>query len=417
MAYRVPDTSLPENFFIPKTVLTASQLNQVYEILKAGVNANYEDIKRILGVGADGTAADGEFTLQKFNVLASEPEVKEPGMVFYSKTYHTWVFVNDMLQEINLNQETFGVGKNIDGDLYDGQPVYWAGTQGANPVFDKAQAVTGKFELLGVITASADGDGVVTTNEFGSVTRFGMVHKIDLSKCLTADAYSYISGLTVAQRADGNIKLYLSPSEAGKYTHEVPPLPNIVMWVGTLMRAPSMSQADIFIAPTLIRDPSGLATVEQVEELYINNTDYQSRIDILEAMVSNLIDTTIMTTVGNDLKTAVVYLASTDVVSQVTDKINSALLQVGLDMTYLGSDDSIKAVVVNLGFDDHYTYPINGSTMKVVGTWLWAHDLLRPGYSNLYDWRPVQPYAQFVKEQEVALQYEALFSVIDAGTY
>ena len=416
MTKRITDVSLPENFFAPRQVLTAAQLNQIYELTKAGVNANYEDIKRILGVGEDGSPA-GIFTVQKFNLSAEEPVVKEPGMVYYSQRYHTWVFVNDMLQEINLNQETFGIGKNINGLLYDGQPVHWAGTQGANPIFDRAQAVKGKYELMGVITASSDGDGIVQTNEFAGITRFGMVHGVNLLHCLTSESYTYINGLSNSQRSDGNIKLYLSPIEAGKYTHIEPEAPHAVVWTGTLMRATTMNKADIFIAPTVIRADSEFATAEQLNEIYVNNEEHQSRIDILEAIVSNLVDTTISTTIGNDLKTAVVYLSSTDSVEQVTGKIDNALMEEGLDMTPLISDNTIKAVVVNLGFDSIHTRLINGTTMRIAGTWLWAHDQLRPGYANLYDWRPVQPYAQFVKEQEVALQYEALFSVIDAGTY
>lgn len=109
---RIPNTTLPPNYSDGQ-VLYGSDVNQIIAILKAGINANKDDIDQILAGSKNVISAT---TLEGLNEYSTENLVAENsyGYVFGSaglKVYiydgGTWVFEKD-LSLIQIFEEGFG---------------------------------------------------------------------------------------------------------------------------------------------------------------------------------------------------------------------------------------------------------------------------------------------------------------------
>lgn len=252
MANRVPDTSLPENFFVPRQVLTAAQLNQVYELLKAGVNANYEDVKRILNVSTT-SVPDGTFEYIKGN---TDPTTlpTAPGTIYYDITKHTYVFNGTLGNKHEIGQNLEGLGKRANVDPWkkfvykDAMCVSWYAAQGDHKIFVPANANdVNRSTMVGVLTTVP----TVDTDYFAVVSVFGEVGVNDFRDIMENNDDS---GLTFGS------KLYLSanPLWSGRYTTTIPERPNAAIWVGSVVSYnPANHKGILFIYPVRERVDGG----------------------------------------------------------------------------------------------------------------------------------------------------------------
>jgi hypothetical protein len=155
-----------------------------------------------------------------FNKNYTPPE-KLDGMLYYDNSggKQTLTFVNaypnGQVMEVNLGQELYGIGKNLNGQMYDGQIVAYTGVQGDHLTYLPASA-NSSFpqlnEMIGVLSTS------VNTNEYGPVVVFGLVDDIDFSLIMEPG--------TDLNQLNFGTKLYLSANYTGKYTTVIPAIPH-----------------------------------------------------------------------------------------------------------------------------------------------------------------------------------------------
>lgn len=252
---RIPDTTLPENKFVSKQVLTAAQLNMVYEILKAGVNANYDDIKRILHVG-DGETDEAIFNYAEFDTTPTLPTTVNPGTIYYDKDFYTFSFTGTLGNKHEIGQNLEGIGKkdNLVTHTYkDAQIVTWSRAQGGHKLFVPAIASDpAKSTMIGVLTTLPTED----SGEFAVVSVFGEISVADFRDIMEGGVDT---GITFGDR------LYLSATAAGRYTKTQPAMPNTSIWVATVVDFNGSShKGKLFVYPIRDRAP-GITT-------YLQNT-------------------------------------------------------------------------------------------------------------------------------------------------
>lgn len=191
----------------------------------------------------------------KFNLNYTPNELLD-GMFYYDNqdSVQTLTFVhtleNGETETIRLGQQLYGMGKNLNGALVAGQPVYWAGVQGDHPYFEGANASSAtpqKNQMIGVLMTDA------ATNDFAPVAVFGYLTGVNLTQLLETG----IDPSTV----DFGAKLYLSATQDGKYTTTIPARPNAAIWVATVMKVNgNRTSCSIFVNP--IRERIGEGGVQ-----------------------------------------------------------------------------------------------------------------------------------------------------------
>ena len=200
-----------------------------------------------------------------FNKNYTPPE-KLDGMLYYDNSggKQTLTFVNaypnGQVMEVNLGQELYGIGKNLNGQMYDGQIVAYTGVQGDHLTYLPASA-NSSFpqlnEMIGVLSTS------VNTNEYGPVVVFGLVDDIDFSLIMEPG--------TDLNQLNFGTKLYLSANYTGKYTTVIPAIPHEAIWVATVMTFNAQFKAGrIFVNPVRLRTSQ---VVEGNTELEISTTE------------------------------------------------------------------------------------------------------------------------------------------------
>jgi hypothetical protein len=188
----------------------------------------------------------------RFNVDYTPNELLD-GMLYYDNQdgVQTLVFnhelANGEIETVRIGQQLFGMGKNLNGSLLAGQPVYWAGVQGDHPYFEAASASSAtpeKNAMTGVLMTAAD------ANDFAPVVVFGYLSHINLS--LIMETGTNLNSLVFGS------KLYLSATEAGKYTLVEPARPNASIWMATVLKVNgNKTQCTIFVNPVRQRVDGG----------------------------------------------------------------------------------------------------------------------------------------------------------------
>lgn len=180
------------------------------------------------------------------------PVTKPDGMLYYdnSTPKQTLTFVNTYpngeTQEVNIGQELYGIGKNVNGFLPEGAVVAYQGVQGDHLTYVPAKALYSTPELntmIGVLTTNVD------TNEYGPVVVFGQVDISDFSIIMEDDDDSML---------DFGTKLYLSADQQFRYTTVVPDRPNAAIWVATVLQFnPASHHGIMFVNPIRLRVDGG----------------------------------------------------------------------------------------------------------------------------------------------------------------
>lgn len=167
------------------------------------------------------------------------------GSIYWNEANHTFAFKDDFGEELQINQTLGDIGKNDDLiSLPEGTPVTFSGVQGDHKLFIRARANSeATSAIVGVIVKS------VNTNGFSFCSVFGDLAINDFSLLMEG---GNTTGLTFGKQ------LYLSATEAGKYSLTVPDRPNQALWVATVTSYNTNSKkGSMFIFPHRLRTGSG----------------------------------------------------------------------------------------------------------------------------------------------------------------
>lgn len=218
------------------------------------------ELKNILDVTG---SSNGVFEKIQFNInsdqdIASLPE----GSVFYNPNKRTLSYICEYGHVHNINQEVEEIGKNSETEnitLPAGTVVTWAGAQGANKLFVRADgSIKEKSQLVGVLAHP------VARNGFGPVVVFAEVAIEDFREIME-------SGSDVG--LEDGVKLYLSATVPGKYTTTPPARPNADIWVATIIAINTSShKGRIFVYPQNQRVEGGI-WIEVSENEPVGQTD------------------------------------------------------------------------------------------------------------------------------------------------
>jgi hypothetical protein len=193
----------------------------------------------------------------------TQGDITTVGKMFYDNEKHTLTFLTDLGEYIEIGLNLGDVGKNDNGDTYEGAPVAWAGVQGGHKLFKQGIASDPNLSsMVGVLTTSIN--GILPKNAFGKVSVFGEITIPDFRVLMESGTDA---GLTFGS------KLYLSATVAGTYTTEMPDRPNTAIWVGTVTDINTSShKGKIFIFPQKVRDENSTRIhYENLENAQIND--------------------------------------------------------------------------------------------------------------------------------------------------
>jgi hypothetical protein len=204
-----------------------------------------QNIENLVGFGEDGA----EYI--HFNVNSAQDTADLPnGSIFYNPDKRTFAYKCEFGHIHNLNQELQEIGKNVSGSsLLAGTVVTWAGVQGANKLFVRAEgAVKEKSQIIGVLQHNVD------VNGFAPVAVFSEIEIPDFRQIMESGSDV---GLTEST------KLYLSYIVPGKYTITPPPRPYADIWVATIININTNShKGRIFVYPQNQRLEGGGVFIE-----------------------------------------------------------------------------------------------------------------------------------------------------------
>lgn len=207
---------------------------------------NLDEVNNIINVtGSSG----GIFERVRFNVSSEQDmEALPDGTVFYNPEKRTLAYKCEFGHVHNINQEVQEIGKNSETanvTLPEGTVVTWAGAQGANKLFVKADgSIKEKSQLVGVLHHPA------ARNAFAPVAVFAEIEINDFRQVMEDGIDSNL--------VEGS-KLYLSYTNPGKYTRTQPPRPYAALWVATVIRINlNNHKGRIFVYPQNERAEGGL---------------------------------------------------------------------------------------------------------------------------------------------------------------
>lgn len=254
MVQRISDTVLPNDYLQDGDILEAKQLNVLVTLLKGGVNQNYEDIKKLLGVGSSGSVT-GLFEYLGFNTLPTLPDPQSPGQLYYDKDFHTFSFTGTLGNKHEIGQNLEGLGKKdneVSHDYVDAEIVTWSRAQGDHKLFIPADASDpAKSLMIGVLTTVPNEE----SDDFAIVSVFGEVRVSDFRDIMDGGSDA---GITFGS------KLYLSSTTPGKYTTIQPARPNASIWVATVVSFNASShKGRIFVYPVRERVENGTLIYSQ----------------------------------------------------------------------------------------------------------------------------------------------------------
>jgi len=218
----------------------------VYErdLIVSLVNEHDEKIvvlENLIGIGETGA----EYI--RFDINSTQDmEALPNGSVFYNPDKRTLSYKCEFGHIHNINQEVQEIGKNDSGlSLVEGTVVSWAGAQGANKLFTRADASDPtKSQLVGVLHHPA---GV---NGFAPVAVFAEIEINDFRQIMeTGSDTGLVEGT----------KLYLSYTIPGRYTLTPPPRPYADIWVASVVSINlSSHKGKIFVYPQNQRVEGGI---------------------------------------------------------------------------------------------------------------------------------------------------------------
>jgi len=223
----------------------------VYErdLIVSLVNEHEVDLTELNNIINVTGSTGGVFERVRFNITSAQDMAALPnGSVFYNPEKRTLSYKCEFGHIHNINQEVQEIGKNIEVanvTLPAGTVVTWAGAQGANKLFLKADgAVKEKSQLIGVLHHPA------AKNAFAPVAVFAEIEIEDFRQIME-------SGSDVGL-VDGT-KLYLSYTNPGRYTTTPPPRPYADIWVATIININTNShKGRIFVYPQNQRVEGGV---------------------------------------------------------------------------------------------------------------------------------------------------------------
>jgi hypothetical protein len=223
----------------------------VYErdLIVSLVNEHEQSLAELQKIIEVTGSSEGIFEKVQFNVTSEQDAaLLPPGTVFYNPDKRTISYICEYGHIHNVNQEVEEIGKNIETEnvtLPAGTVVTWAGAQGANKLFLKADgSVKEKSQLIGVLSHP------VGKNEFGPVVVFAEIAIEDFRAIMESGDDSELT--------DGT-KLYLSATVPGTYTTTPPARPYADIWVATIITINTAShRGRIFVYPQNQRVEGGI---------------------------------------------------------------------------------------------------------------------------------------------------------------
>lgn len=221
-----------------------------------------DELNRLSGL----LTGDTDLTVNslQFNLVGTQADFTAPGTLFYDTDKHTLTLITDLGEYLEIGSNLGDFAKNLNGTVYEGQPVTIAGNQGSSPTkqFLLADASVENLSLMvGVLTTSTQLDGSLLTNELGKISVFGDVNVPDWSKIFDSTFFEdynahngYLEGdagyaVDATDLPGFGLKLYLSATEPGKYTAVEPIRPNTAMWVATITNVQNATKGKIFVNP------------------------------------------------------------------------------------------------------------------------------------------------------------------------
>jgi hypothetical protein len=223
----------------------------VYErdLIVSLVNQHEVDLAELNNIIAVTGSENGIFEKVQFNI-SSEQDMEEipNGSVFYNPDKRTLAYKCEFGHVHNINQEVQEIGKNNEAanvTLPAGTIVTWAGAQGANKLFTRADASDpNKSKMVGVLHHPA------AKNAFAPVAVFAEIEVDDFRVLMDSG--------TDAGLSEGT-KLYLSYTTPGKYTLTPPPRPYADIWVASVVSVNlSSHKGKIFVYPQNQRVEGGV---------------------------------------------------------------------------------------------------------------------------------------------------------------
>lgn len=223
----------------------------VYErdLIVALVNQHEVDLTELNNILNVTGSTNGVFEKIQFNISSEQDMVALPaGSVFYNPDKRTLAYKCEYGHIHNINQEVEEIGKNNETEnitLPAGTVVTWAGAQGANKLFVRADgSIKDKSRLVGVLSHPA------AKNAFAPVVVFSEVAIEDFREIMESGSDA---GLV-----DGT-QLYLSYTAPGKYTTTAPARPYADIWVATIIDINTSShKGRIFVYPQNQRVEGGV---------------------------------------------------------------------------------------------------------------------------------------------------------------
>lgn len=214
----------------------------VYErdLIVALVNEHELDLTELNNLLTVTGSTNGVFEKIQFNLASTQDMGTVPnGSVFYNPDKRTVAYKCEFGHVHNINQEVQEIGKNNESanvTLPAGTVVTWAGAQGANKLFLKANASDPNLsKMVGVLHHPA------AKNAFSPVAVFAEIEIDDFRQIMDSGTDS---GLVAGT------KLYLSATVSGKYTATAPLRPYADIWVATVVDINlSNHKGKIFVYP------------------------------------------------------------------------------------------------------------------------------------------------------------------------
>lgn len=147
--------------------------------------------------------------------------------------------------QIDYYNKLGDIGKNHSNlDLPAGAPVSWAGVEGSHKLFTTALASDPtRSKMVGVLRYASN------KNAFTPVLVFGNVEVANFADIVDSAS---IGGIIEGSR------LYLSATEAGKYSTTIPDRPNAALWLATITELKNNNSGKIFVYEINYRAEGGL---------------------------------------------------------------------------------------------------------------------------------------------------------------